>query len=75
MASMRRYLEKYIKEDLASKIVMLTGPRQTGKTTLSKLVTPDYDYFNLDNPEHRLNWHLPGDWARGLYRINIQDQG
>lgn len=63
MASMRRYLEKYIKEDLASKIVMLTGPRQTGKTTLSKMVTPDYDYFNLDNPEHRLNL-IERSWDR-----------
>jgi len=60
---MRRYLEKYIKEDLASKIVMLTGPRQTGKTTLSKMVTPDYDYFNLDNPEHRLDL-IERSWDR-----------
>ncbi len=63
MASMRRYLEKYIKEDLVSKIVMLTGPRQTGKTTLSKMVTSDYDYFNLDNPEHRLNL-IERSWDR-----------
>jgi predicted AAA+ superfamily ATPase len=60
---MRRYLEKHIKEDLASKIVMLTGPRQTGKTTLSKMVTSDYDYFNLDNPEHRLNL-IERSWDR-----------
>jgi predicted AAA+ superfamily ATPase len=63
MASMRRCLEKYIKEDLASKIVMLTGPRQTGKTTLSKMVTSDYDYLNLDNPEHRLNL-IERSWDR-----------
>jgi predicted AAA+ superfamily ATPase len=60
---MKRYLEKHIREDLASKIVMLTGPRQTGKTTLSKMVTPDYDYFNLDNPEHRLNL-IERSWDR-----------
>jgi len=60
---MKRYLEKYIREDIASKIVMLTGPRQTGKTTLSKMVTPDYDYFNLDNPEHRLNL-IERSWNR-----------
>ena len=60
---MKRNLEKYIKEDLASKIVMLTGPRQTGKTTLSKMITPAYDYFNLDNPEHRLNL-LERSWDR-----------
>lgn len=54
---MRRTLEKYIKTDLPEKIVMLTGPRQTGKTTLSKMLSDSYDYFNYDNPEHRLGVH------------------
>jgi predicted AAA+ superfamily ATPase len=52
---MNRYLEKYILEDLSSKIVLLTGPRQTGKTTLSKMLISNYDYLNFDNPEHRLS--------------------
>lgn len=52
---MRRTIEKYIKSDLPEKIVMLTGPRQTGKTTLSKMLSNHYDYFNFDNPEHRLD--------------------
>jgi predicted AAA+ superfamily ATPase len=51
---MKRYLTKYIQEDLDKKIVLLTGPRQTGKTTLSKMLKPDYDYFNFDNPDDRL---------------------
>ena len=51
---MKRYLEKYIQEDLDKKIILLTGPRQTGKTTLSKMLNPDYDYFNFDNPDDRL---------------------
>lgn len=54
---MRRTLEKYIKADLPDKIVMLTGPRQTGKTTLSKMLSDSYDYFNFDHPEHRLDLH------------------
>lgn len=32
------------------KVVALTGPRQSGKTTLCKMVFPDYHYFNLENP-------------------------
>jgi len=51
---MQRYLEKYILEDLKEKIVLLTGPRQSGKTTLSKMLKSDFDYFNFDNPEDRL---------------------
>ena len=52
---MERYLTKYIQEDLATKIILLTGPRQTGKTTLSKMLKSDYDYFNFDNLEDRLS--------------------
>lgn len=37
IVGMQRYLEKDILEDLKEKIVLLTGPRQTGKTTLSKM--------------------------------------
>jgi len=51
---MKRYLTKYIQEDLDKKIVLLTGPRQTGKTTLSKMLKTDYDYFNFDNPDDRV---------------------
>lgn len=28
----------------------ITGPRQSGKTTLCKLTFPSYEYFNLENP-------------------------
>lgn len=52
---MERYLTKYIKEDLDKKIILLTGPRQTGKTTLSKMLGNDFDYFNYDNVDDRLD--------------------
>ena len=55
MVAMNRYLEKYIQKDLKRKIVLLTGPRQTGKTTLAKMLKENFDYFNYDNAEHRLN--------------------
>lgn len=52
---MERYLTKYIRKDLDYKIILLTGPRQTGKTTLSKMLNIDFDYFNYDNLEDRLS--------------------
>lgn len=60
---MKRYLEKYILEDLKKKIVLLTGPRQTGKTTLSKMLKTEFDYFNFDNAEDRLSL-LEKSWDR-----------
>lgn len=34
-------------------IVAVTGPRQSGKTTLVKANFPGYDYINLENPDDR----------------------
>ncbi len=34
-------------------IISLTGPRQSGKTTLVKTLFPNYDYINLENPDDR----------------------
>lgn len=30
-------------------VIVITGPRQTGKTTLCRHIFPDYSYFNLEN--------------------------
>ena len=35
------------------KVVTITGPRQSGKTTLARMQFPDYDYVNLEDPEVR----------------------
>jgi len=61
MVNMKRALQKYISEDLPKKIILISGPRQTGKTTVSKQLNDDYDYFNYDSKEDRLaiqqkNW-------------------
>ncbi len=48
---MKRYLKSNIVHDLHSKIVLLTGPRQSGKTTLSKNLTANFDYLNADVSE------------------------
>ncbi|RQP07452.1 MAG: AAA family ATPase, partial [Parapedobacter sp.] len=34
-------------------ILAVTGPRQSGKTTLLKLLFPDYTYVSLENPDNR----------------------
>lgn len=60
---MKRYLHESILEDLEKKIVLLTGPRQSGKTTLAKMLSGSFDYFNLDNPEHRVDL-LERSWDR-----------
>lgn len=52
---MKRTIEEQIKKDLDEKIVLLSGPRQVGKTTISKTVFPgNFEYFNLDSGKDRL---------------------
>ena len=34
-------------------VLTITGPRQSGKTTLAKACFPDYGYANLEDPETR----------------------
>ena len=51
---MKRYLEEALVEDIQQKIVLLTGPRQCGKTTLSLMLNDDHQYLNHDLAEHRL---------------------
>ena len=49
-----RELSKKI-EELLDKypITAITGPRQSGKTTLSRVIKPDYKYVNLENLSDR----------------------
>ncbi len=52
---MKRSLESPVKKDLDDKIVLLSGPRQVGKTTLAKALYPqNSEYFNMDSEDHRL---------------------
>ena len=53
---MRRQIESIINDDLQRKMVFLSGPRQAGKTWLSKKIMACFSqslYLNWDNPEHR----------------------
>lgn len=49
-----RWLSKILPSDRSlRRLVLLTGPRQSGKTTLAQAVYPDLNYVNLDAPENR----------------------
>ncbi|MET0592901.1 MAG: ATP-binding protein [Polyangiaceae bacterium] len=50
---MHREQEDHIRADLQSKIVLLAGPRQAGKTTLSKQLGLDFGYLNFDSAADR----------------------
>jgi len=67
---MKRYLESVVLHDLPKKIVILTGPRQVGKTYLAKSMMSHYEkphYLNFDAQEdaniirHR-SWHSAADF-------------
>jgi predicted AAA+ superfamily ATPase len=62
---MERYLEKHIKKDLKEKIVILSGPRQVGKTTLSKQLIPSKVYLNYDSAADRKIIRKE-EWARDV---------
>lgn len=49
-----RKLTPYIQKMLGKfPVVSLTGPRQSGKTTLLRNAFPDYQYYNLERLDHR----------------------
>lgn len=52
---MKRYLDQIVLKDLASKAVVLTGPRQVGKTTLSRQLMGKF------NQAQYLNWDVLAD--------------
>ena len=60
---MKRYLEEFIRKDLKEKIVLLSGPRQVGKTILSKQLTASHFYLNYDASSDRRIIHAQ-EWDR-----------
>lgn len=52
LSLMKRYLYEHIKKDLSKKMIIITGPRQIGKTWLAKELMQEYKnpiYLNYDN--------------------------
>jgi len=53
MKFIQRTLFPFIQKDLKTKIVLLAGSRQTGKTTLAKKICINFEYLNFDAPKDR----------------------
>ncbi len=56
MSGMKRMQQELIKRDLAHKMVLLTGPRQVGKTSLALAISEEFVnsvYLNYDHFAHR----------------------
>ena len=48
----RKAVEKVLAMAEKFPVLVFTGPRQSGKTTLAKIAFPDYRYVSLENPEN-----------------------
>jgi len=49
----KRFLAAALPSARMRRLVIITGARQTGKTTLARSTYPSLAYINLDAPEHR----------------------
>ncbi len=64
---MKRYLQDFL--DLSSnKIVVVSGARQSGKTTMSKAIFETYTYLNFDSDSDRLSI-LKKEWRRDFKAV------
>ena len=52
-ATQTRYIADNVRRDLPQKMVFIGGPRQVGKTTLSKTIATKFGYLNWDEDVHR----------------------
>jgi len=69
---MRRYFEEPIKKDLKEKIVLLSGPRQVGKTTLSKQLLSPFVYLNYDAAPDRAMLK-GGEWDKSAALVVLDE--
>jgi len=69
---MNRHLSSLIANDLARKMVLVTGPRQVGKTTLARALGDQFSnplYLNYDQIADRLRIQNTGPTWRTPRRI------
>ena len=62
---MRRYLEEFITRDMKEKIILLSGARQVGKTTLARQLVGSHAYLNYDSSSDR-RLILAEEWSRDV---------
>ncbi|MDR3167286.1 MAG: ATP-binding protein [Treponema sp.] len=68
------YLRQRSKSSLG-RILVLTGARQTGKTTLARYCFPDYPYLSIEDPIRRGDYQkLSADQWEALYPRAILDE-
>ncbi|MFN3489142.1 MAG: ATP-binding protein [Emticicia sp.] len=68
----KRNITKTINElMLVYPVIALTGPRQSGKTTLLKSMFKDYRYVSLENPDNRLFAEQDPNSFLELYNQNV----
>lgn len=62
-------------ESILGRIIVLTGARQVGKTTLLKSIFPDYTYLSLDDPTLRRDLaNLTADqWAKNFPKAILDE--
>lgn len=71
----RAMQEQLLKAAKGFPVISITGPRQSGKTTLVRLSFPDYEYINLENPETLMRAKLdPRSLFRNLSKGVIIDE-
>ncbi len=51
---MKRIYFAAVSKYLKKKMVLVSGPRQCGKTTLTKVLSSSYDYINFDSEDDRI---------------------
>lgn len=70
-----RFLSQILPDPTKKGLVILTGARQTGKTTLAKLTYPELHYINLDSPENRQTVRAVQSsfWARDIGNAVIDE--
>jgi len=70
-----RYLQQFLTRSKRKQLVVLTGARQTGKTTLVKSRYPELRYINLDAPENRerLRTLSTGSWSQTVGNAIIDE--
>lgn len=64
----KRHMSEFLPDSAVRRLVVLTGARQTGKTTMAKAKYPTLGYINLDAPENRAllrNIHS-ASWGRSV---------